>query len=133
MDISEVKAALGKKVMFRNERLQCDSDYTLTGCIIRRDEKYGFFYQAELTKEHSVIIASLHDVFPVCTEPITEKNTPTRQRAENASDMLDGCRNRLFVTKNPDEIPSLYSGALYHLRIIVKYAYARLAKKEEQP
>ena len=131
MDISEVKAALGKKVMFRNDRLHCDSEYILTGCIIRRDEKYGFFYQAELTKDHSVIIASLHDVFQISTEPVAE-TTPTRQRANNASDMLDGCRNRLFVTKNPDEIPSLYSGALYHLRIIVKYAYARLKMNKEE-
>ena len=48
MEISEVKAALGKQVRFRDERLHCDGDYVLTGCIIRRSERDGFYYQAEL-------------------------------------------------------------------------------------
>lgn len=48
MEINEVKAALGKRVRFWDERLRCDGVYVLTGCIIRRSEKDGFYYQAEL-------------------------------------------------------------------------------------
>lgn len=65
MDISEVKAALGKKVRYRNDRLFCDGDYILTGCIIRRSERGTFFYQAEIqdTKQkNSVSIVSLNDL-----------------------------------------------------------------------
>lgn len=62
MDISEVKAALGKKVHFCDDRLHCDADYILTGCIIRRSEHGRFFYQAEiqdLNRQNSVCIVSL--------------------------------------------------------------------------
>lgn len=62
MDISEVKAALGKKVHYRNDRLFCDADYILTGCIIRRSERGTFFYQAEiqdLRQQNSVSIVDL--------------------------------------------------------------------------
>ena len=65
MDISEVKAALGKKVRYRNDRLFCDADYILTGCIIRRSERGTFFYQAEiqdLRQQNSVSIVSLSDL-----------------------------------------------------------------------
>ena len=65
MDISEVKAALGKQVRFRNDRLFCDSDYILTGCIIRRSERGTFFYQAEIQdtkQQNSVSIVSLNDL-----------------------------------------------------------------------
>lgn len=62
MEISEVKAALGKRVRFRDDRLRCDSDYILTGCIIRRSERGTFFYQAEiqdLKRQNSVCIVPL--------------------------------------------------------------------------
>lgn len=65
MDISEVKAALGKRVRFKNDRLFCDGEYILTGCIIRRSERGTFFYQAEVqdTKQkNSVSIVSLNDL-----------------------------------------------------------------------
>lgn len=65
MDISEVKAALGKRVRYKNDRLFCDADYILTGCIIRRSERGTFFYQAEIqdTKQkNSVSIVSLNDL-----------------------------------------------------------------------
>lgn len=62
MDISEVKANLGKPVRYRSEKLMCDSVYIFTGCIIRRNERGQFFYQAELTRDHAVIYASLDDV-----------------------------------------------------------------------
>ena len=48
MDIIEVKAALGKRVRYKNDRLFCDADYILTGCIIRRSERGKFYYQAEI-------------------------------------------------------------------------------------
>ena len=62
MNISEVKAALGKRVRFRDDRLFCDAEYILTGCIIRRSERGQFYYQAEIqdTKQkNSVCIAPL--------------------------------------------------------------------------
>ncbi len=62
MEISEVKAALGKKVRFRDDRLFCDADYILTGCIIRRSERGTFYYQAEiqdLKQQNSVSIVGL--------------------------------------------------------------------------
>ena len=65
MDISEVKAALGKRVRYKNDRLFCDADYILTGCIIRRSERGTFFYQAEiqdLRQQNSVSIVSLNDI-----------------------------------------------------------------------
>ena len=43
MEINEVKRALGKRVRFRDERLFCDGEYILTGCIIRRSDR-GRFY-----------------------------------------------------------------------------------------
>lgn len=131
MDISEVKTNLGKRVLLRNERLLLDGAYILTGCIIRRGEKFGIYYEAELTKDHAVIIAPLGDVFPISTAAVSEKPV-SRKTADIASDMLNGCRNRLFITDDPNEIPMLYSGALYHLREILNYARSRLAEKEEQ-
>ena len=65
MNISEVKAALGKRVRYKNDRLFCDADYILTGCIIRRSERGTFFYQAEiqdLRQQNSVSIVSLSDL-----------------------------------------------------------------------
>ena len=65
MDISEVKASLGKRVRFRDDRLFCDADYILTGCIIRRSERGTFFYQAEiqdLRQQKSVSIVPLEKI-----------------------------------------------------------------------
>lgn len=62
MEIGEVKAALGKRVRFRDDRLFCDAEYILTGCIIRRSERGTFFYQAEiqdLKQQNSVSIVDL--------------------------------------------------------------------------
>ena len=62
MEIGEEKAALGKKVRFRDDWLFCDADYIFTGCIIRRSERGTFFYQAEIqdTKQkNSVSIVDL--------------------------------------------------------------------------
>lgn len=130
MDISEVKRNLGRRVRVMDDRLMLDGEYTLTGCIIRRDDKFGFYYQVELTKDHAVTITGLGNVFPIDMAP--PEKPVSRHSANIASDMLEGCRNRLFITDNPDEIPRLYSGALYHLRHIVDYARGRLAKKEAQ-
>ena len=62
MDISEVKAALGKRVQFKDDRLFCDGEYILTGCIIRLSERGQFYYQAEIqdtAQEKAVCIVSL--------------------------------------------------------------------------
>ena len=121
MDISEVKQNLGRRVRVLNERLLLNGEYILTGCIIRKGDKFGIFYECELSdpETRGVVITGMND------------KPPSRQHAHSESDMLDGCRNRLFITDNPDELPWLYSGALFHLREIYKYAAARLAAKKE--
>lgn len=132
MDISEVKQNLGRRVRVLNERLLLNGEYILTGCIIRKGDKFGFFYECELSdpETRGVVITGMNDVFPVEPVPLDDK-PPSRQHAHSESDMLDGCRNRLFITDNPDELPWLYSGALFHLREIYKYAAARFAAKKE--
>lgn len=62
MKINEVKAALGKRVRFRDDRLFCNAEYILSGCIIRRSDRGQFYYQAEIqdTKQkNSVSIVGL--------------------------------------------------------------------------
>lgn len=62
MEISEVKAALGKRVRFKDERLFCDGEYILTGCIIRLSERGKFYYEAEIQdtmQQNSVSIVGL--------------------------------------------------------------------------
>ena len=62
MEISEVKAALGKRVRFKDERLFCDGEYILTGCIIRLSERGEFYYEAEIQdtmQQNSVSIVGL--------------------------------------------------------------------------
>lgn len=62
MEISEVKAALGKRVRFKDERLFCDGEYLLTGCIIRLSERGKFYYEAEIQdtmQQNSVSIVGL--------------------------------------------------------------------------
>ena len=47
------------------------------------------------------------------------------QEASNEYDMLKGCINRIFVTDDKEELPSLYGGAIYHLGQIYKYGEQR--------
>jgi len=64
MDISRVKYTLGKLVRLKLPRHYVDGKYMLTGCIIRKDKRNEYFYQAELTDTNSksVIIAGLDDI-----------------------------------------------------------------------
>lgn len=65
MKINEVKAALGKRVRFRDDRLFCNAEYILTGCIIRLSDRGQFYYQAELQdvrQNKAVCIASLDKI-----------------------------------------------------------------------
>lgn len=67
MDISRVKYNLGQRVRLVLPRHYVDGEYLLTGCILRRNEDGGFFYQAELSEADtgSVIIAGLEDIFEI--------------------------------------------------------------------
>lgn len=59
MNISEVKASLNQRVLYNG------TEYILTGCTIRRNEKtQEFFYQAEIAdiKARSVLITKLTDI-----------------------------------------------------------------------
>ena len=133
MDISEVKQNLGRRVRVLNERLLLDGEYILTGCIIRKGERFGIFYECELSdpKTRGVLITGMNDVFPV--EPVlTNDKPPSRQHAHNESDMLKGCMNRMFVTHDPEELMRMYQSAIRRIDIIRQYNTARLAKEEKQ-
>ena len=59
MKIQDVKKNLNKPVKYDG------SDYILTACIIRKDERNNFVYTAELMdikQKNSVIISRLDDV-----------------------------------------------------------------------
>lgn len=60
MRIDEVKKSLNRKVTFRG------AQYTLTGCIIRKDKKTNqFYYQAELqdtSTQLSLVFARLEEI-----------------------------------------------------------------------
>lgn len=65
MKIEEVKRNLNKPVKLNNPKLYIDgSEYTLTGCIIRKNDK-GFYYQAELRDirhENCTLICRLEEI-----------------------------------------------------------------------
>ena len=54
------------------------------------------------------------------------------QEASNDYDMLKGCVNRMFVTDDMEELPRLYSGAMYHFSRIYKYGCDRLIERAEE-
>lgn len=60
MRIDEVKKSLNRKVTFRG------AQYTLTGCIIRKNKKTNqFYYQAELqdtSTQLSLVYARLEEI-----------------------------------------------------------------------
>ena len=60
MRIDEVKKSLNRRVTFRG------AQYTLTGCIIRKDKKTNqFYYQAELqdtSTQLSLVFARLEEI-----------------------------------------------------------------------
>ena len=61
MELSEVKRNLKHTVIYHNRDFG-DMKYKLTGCMIRKDRKNRFYYQAEiqdLKAKHSLIICSL--------------------------------------------------------------------------
>ena len=129
MRIEEVKAALGKPVRFHREKLHCDGVYVLTGCIIRRGND-GFYYQAEIAREGHVIIVRLDDI------ERTDGTTPalrniTRQRADNADDMLRGNLNRMFVSDDPKEIERMFDAALGNVAVIREYGLEKLERSED--
>ena len=51
-----------------------------------------------------------------------------RRNARGADELLNGCRNRLFVSDDYSEVMRLYVAAIDHLRVILKYAQARTDK-----
>lgn len=65
MELAEVKQAMNRKVLYRPSGSESSIPYILTGCILRRREDGGFFYQAEIldtTSRNSMIICSLNDI-----------------------------------------------------------------------
>lgn len=124
MRIEAVKAALGKPVRFRSEKLHCDGTYVLTGCIIRRGND-GFYYQAEIARDNHVVTVRLEDI------ELTDGIAPTRRKinrrqADNAYEMLHGELNRIFVSDDPEEIRRMFDAALHNLGIIIAFGSGRL-------
>ena len=70
MDISRVKYNLGKLVRLQLPRHYVDGKYLLTGCIIRKNNKSDFFYQAELTEpdSKSIVISELGAVEEIAVD-----------------------------------------------------------------
>lgn len=64
MDISEVKQNLNQTVIYHN-RDYGETKYKLTGCIIRKNKKNKFYYEAEiqdLKAKQSLTICSLDKI-----------------------------------------------------------------------
>lgn len=64
MKAEEIRANLNKRVRFKSEKLNIDTEYILSGAIFRRNNK-GFFYQAELQdvkSNNSIIICNLDQI-----------------------------------------------------------------------
>lgn len=70
MDISRVKYNLGKLVRLQLSRHYVNGEYLLTGCVIRKNKKNEFFYQAELTEpdSKSIVIADLGAVEEIAVD-----------------------------------------------------------------
>lgn len=71
MKIEEVKQSLNKMVHYKDSKNFVESDYLFTACILRRDDKGKFFYQAELQdlkQSRSILICKLEDVQPIKSE-----------------------------------------------------------------
>lgn len=67
MELSEVKRNLNQKVIYHN-RDYGDREMILIACILRKDRKNRFFYQAEiqdLKAKHSITICSLDRISAV--------------------------------------------------------------------
>lgn len=64
MKAEEIRASLNKRVRFKSEKLNIDTEYILSGAIFRKNNK-GFYYQAELTdikSNKSIMICSLDSI-----------------------------------------------------------------------
>lgn len=69
MDIKEVKRFMNKMVYYDTGQINIEGnsikDFVLTGCILRKDKKNQFYYQAELIdtrNKKTVIIVPLERV-----------------------------------------------------------------------
>lgn len=68
MNLKDVKAMMNRVVYYDTGQINFDGctikDFILTACILRKDRKKGFFYQAELKESNcnSVIIVPLENV-----------------------------------------------------------------------
>ena len=65
MNITEVKTYLNKFVRFTNKKLNINTEYLLTACILRQNSKGEYYYLAELTdvkQRNSVVIVNLNEI-----------------------------------------------------------------------
>lgn len=65
MTSAEARDYIGGKVFYRNDRLMINGVYTLSGLIIRRSDAGTLYAQAELSKDHAVLIASPSELQPI--------------------------------------------------------------------
>lgn len=64
MELAQVKYALGHIVRVKIPSHYIDSRFILTGCMLRKNDKGGYYYQAEVQdmESSSVMIVKLDDV-----------------------------------------------------------------------
>lgn len=65
MTSAEARDYIGGKVFYRNDRLMINGVYTLSALIIRRSDAGTLYAQAELSKDHAVLIASPSELQPI--------------------------------------------------------------------
>jgi hypothetical protein len=56
----------------------------------------------------------------------SEPQTVTRQQADNARDMLNGCLNRMYVSHDPEEITRMYRAAVRDVGVIREYGVQKM-------
>ena len=89
MELAEIKENLNRRVRVKTRHT--DADYILTGCVIRKNEKGDFFYQAEVQdmKNHrSVLVTGLEDVNPEeeqesCKQALKKVSQAIKEAGEN--------------------------------------------------
>ena len=60
-----------------------------------------------------------------------EKSEKLRIRISNSVDMLLGCKNRMCITDDSNELVLLYEGALRHIKHLYMLNLERLQIKDE--
>lgn len=71
---------------------------------------------------------------PWCGFPMeeSEPHPVTRQQADNAREMLNGCLNRMYVSDDPEEITRMYRAAVRDVGVIREYGVQKLRGADDE-